>query len=215
MLVTCARPYFGRMPSTRLKTVEAELSAQELLFCKMILEGKTGTESAILASYAPRSAAGTGSSLLSRPHIIAYLAEQRSKTAQRIEISQDSISAELSKLAFANIEDLTTVDHEGQPVIDFSRATRAQLAAVTSVKTKVRTIYNSKGQRIATEKDSAFTLADKYQGLKLLGQQLGMFNQPDQHITIDIADRLLRARQRDLRLTDQRGGDEVEDEDAK
>jgi hypothetical protein len=109
---------------------------------------------------------------------------------------RERILAELDKLAFASIEPFIRIDDEGLPQVDFSNATPEQLSAITSVQTKRRKIYNGKGDHIATEDNARFTLADKYRGLELLGKAEGLFSNDKVEVVVDVADRLLAARQR-------------------
>lgn len=107
----------------------------------------------------------------------------------------------MSNLAFANIEDLIVIDENGLPQVDFSTATRDQLAAVTRITNKRREVYNGKGEHVATEEQSGFVLADKYRGLELLGRHVGLFKNEEQRVVVDVADRLLQSRERWLKVT--------------
>lgn len=178
----------------------ALLGARDFRFCELIVEGKTNTAAEIGAGYSEKCAASQGGVRSKRPHIIAAIAEMRAAKAKILEPLRDKVTKELQRLAFANIDDYIHVDEEGLPQVDFTNATREHLSAVTSVKTKRRTIYNAKGDVVGVEKEAAFTLADKYKGLELLGRDIGMFKPADQTITIDIADRLLEARKRYAQL---------------
>lgn len=176
------------------------LTLADFRFCELIMQGKTTIEAEIGAGFSPKSAAATGSRRLYKAKIQGYLAELRAAKAKILEPLRDKVTKELERLAFANIDDYIHVDEEGLPQVDFTNATREHLSAVTSVKTKRRTIYNAKGDVVGVEKEAAFTLADKYKGLELLGRDIGMFKPADQTITIDIADRLLEARKRYAQL---------------
>lgn len=172
------------------------LTLQELRFCDAYEVLNSAEKAALSSGYSARSARTTGPRLLRRPAIAAELQSRSARKTAKAENLQDKVIAELSKMAFANIEDLITVDEEGLPQVDFTRATRDQLASVTSVSTKKRTVYNPKGEVVGVEKNAKFTLADKQRALHLLGQTAGMFKPEEQRVVVDVADRILEARAR-------------------
>jgi len=101
----------------------------------------------------------------------------------------------MEALAFANIADFITVDADGLPQVDFSRATEEQLRAISNVASK-RTTRTDRDGGVTVEVSSRFAMADKYRGLELLGRSMGMFRDAEQRIVVDVADRLLHARAR-------------------
>lgn len=155
------------------------------------------SESARKAGYSGRSAHVSGNRLLKRSDVQAYLAAQGSKVSEQTEDLQSKVIRELEDMAFANIADFIRVDDEGHPQVDFSGATPEQLKAITRIASKRKTTTTRSGDKIH-EEESSFAMADKYRGLELLGDHLGMFKQSEQRVVIDIADRLLAARQRVL-----------------
>ncbi len=202
--VSCVRGPYARVClrlMARSTTVLGDvLSPQEQRFCDAYLSGMTAQASAISAGYSERSAAPTATLILKRPKIQSYISQRQAIQAQKSESLRDEVMQELKRMAFANIQDLIVIDENGLPQVDFSKATREQLASVTSIKTKRREIYNNKGEHVATEHDAGFNLADKYRGLELLGKVDGMFAPTETKVTVDIADRLLQARARTAKL---------------
>jgi len=187
-----------------------ELTVKEQTFCDNYLIHGSATKAAISAGYSEKSARVTGPRMLRNPAVAEYLNRQQIKRQRKEDSLQDKILDELKAMAFGSIEHFITIDSAGQPQVDFSRATPEQLRAITSAKSKSRKIYNAKGDHIATEDSSAFTMADKYRGLELLGRQIGMFKVEEQKIVVDVADRLLNARARLLNATEQRSSDDDE-----
>lgn len=183
------------------KQITEGLSVKDQVFCDAILAGRGHAEACIEAGHSAASARTTAPRLLRKAAVVEYLAEQRSARATKTEVGQGHITQELSKLAFSNVEDFTRLDADGLRRVDFSTATRDQLAAVTSIKNKKRTSYNKDGEVLGVEEDTEFKLADKYRGLELLGRHLGMF-ETKTTVVVDVADRLLRARNRMLNVTD-------------
>lgn len=179
----------------------AILNPQWQIFADAYLELASAERAAIKAGYSPKSARSTGGRLLQKAEVQSYLARIQNKQAAREMSRRERIVAELEKLAFANIEKFTRLDEDGRRVIDFSNATPEDLAAVTSIKTKTRHVYTPKGEHIATEHHDQFTMADKLRGLELLAKTEGMFADNEVKVTVDVADRLLAARQRMARLS--------------
>lgn len=177
------------------------LNPQWQVFADKYLSHGVATTAAIEAGFSKNSARSTGARLLRNTSISDYIQAQQQRIATKTVNRRDKILQELDKLAFANIGDFIRVDEDGLPQVDFSNATPEQLAAITSVSTKKRKIYNPKGDHIATEEAAKFTLSDKLRGLELLGRAEGMFKQDEVKVVVDVADRLLQARQRVQQLT--------------
>jgi phage terminase small subunit len=171
------------------------MTTQQQAVADAVLRGESAEQAAILAGYAKKSARTTGPRVLRMPVVAEYIAAQRQKQSAKELSRREKILAELDKMAFANIGDLVTIDANGHPQVDFSRATPEQLAAVTSVATKRRVTRGPKGEEVE-EQTAKFSMADKYRGLELLGRAEGMFKENEVKVTVDVADRLLAARQR-------------------
>lgn len=170
-------------------------------FADNLLKGMRKGAAAQEAGYAKNSSHVTASKLLKRPDILAYLAEQGSKVSEQTEDLQARVVRELEAMAFANITDFISIDKDGKPQVDFSDATPEQLKAITRIASKSKVTKTRSGD-VVHEEESAFVMADKYRGLELLGNHLGMFKQAEQRVVLDVADRLLAARQRLRELSD-------------
>lgn len=157
------------------------------------------TESAIKAGYSERSARTTGRRLLQKAPIAAYIQKAIEARSAKTLSTKDKIKAELERMAFFNIEDVTTVDDEGNLVPDFSNAGRDQLAAVTSLSSVTKTRRGRDGTE-EIEKRAKYGFADKYRGMELLAKLEGLLKEDKVHVVVDVADRLLQARQRVLAL---------------
>lgn len=192
---------------TSVKRQRITLQPQHKLFAEEYLKYGKISASARAAGYVSNSAHVTGNKLLKRPDVKAYLAQRAEELSSQEDNSlQQRVITELEALAFASIADFITVDDDGLPQVDFSNATPEQLRAVSSIKTKRFDKYNKDGERIGTETQSDFSMADKYRGLELLGKHLGLFKEAEQRVVLDVADRLLAARQRILSIEDDSGG---------
>lgn len=180
---------------------QKELTQRQIKFCAAYIVSGVAEKAAVEAGYSVKGARTLGPQLLRNTAVQAYLAKRRSAVVKKQDDVQARILAELESMAFANVADLIVIDSDGLPQIDWSRATREQLAAVTGVQTKRTMRYNGKGEHVATENNAGFKLADKQSALKLLGMHHGMFQSEEAKAIADVADRLLSARARVLTIT--------------
>lgn len=183
------------------KDMKVLLDPKYKIFADTFLITGRKKDAAIKAGYSSNSAHVTASKLLKRPDVQAYLAQQATKVSEKTEDLQSRVIKELEAMAFANITDFITIDEEGKPQVDFTGATPEQLKAITRVASKSKVTRQRNGD-VVDERESSFVMADKYRGLELLGQTLGMFKQGEQKVVIDVADRLLAARKRLAALDD-------------
>lgn len=183
--------------------IRHQLDPKHKKFADQYLKTNRKAASAVFAGYSKRSSHTEASRLLKRPDIAAYIAARVAEATEPAELLGTKAEAlgvrvvkEMETLAFANIADLIVINANGEPSFDLSKATREQLAAISSLKTKSTKRYDNKGAHIATENEVAINLADKYRGLELLGRHLGLFKAEEQRVIVDVADRLLNARRR-------------------
>ena len=195
-VVACARGRRLTMSAPTDIVVPEIRNPKHKMLADIYLRGGSATQAAIEAGYSVRTAGVQGAGILKRPEVAAYVRHHKATSTEITGISSEQITKELKSIALSNVADFTRLDDEGNLQVDFSRATREQLAAVSSVKTKHRTIYDNRGNAIATEQQSEFKLWDKLRAAELLGKDLGMFKEPEQRVVVDVADRLLRARSR-------------------
>lgn len=182
------------------KKLSPDLDAKHKLFADKFLELGQISKAAREAGYAPKCAHVTGNKLLKRPDIQQYLASKAAKLTEQVEDRQTRLLRELEAMAFANIADFIRIDADGLPQVDFSNATPEQLKAITSVASK-RRVKRDKDGTVTEDMESRFSMADKYRGLELLGKIEGMFKPEEHKVVVDVADRLLAARQRMARLS--------------
>lgn len=168
-------------------------------FADNYLVSGNASQSARDAGYSPASAGVTGSKLLKRPDIQVYLQAQAAKLTETTEDLQTKVLRELDTMAFTSIANFIRIDADGLPQVDFSNATEEQLRAIASVATKRRTATDKDGKTVVDE-EAKFTMADKYRGLEMLGRHVGLFKADEQRVVVDVADRLLHARARMLRI---------------
>ena len=177
------------------------LTAKQLAFADALLSGETQYRSALLAGYSPPSASVTASGLVEKPKIRAYIAQRRQGQIQKSQIGAREVLAELETLAFSNMADYLDLDGQA-PRIDLTRATREQLGALSTVKTRTTTRIDprTKAEEVTTE--VTVTKADKLRALELYGRQLGMFAEKHEVEVVDVASRILAARVKRVELRD-------------
>jgi phage terminase small subunit len=107
---------------------------------------------------------------------IADLAEQAAQGA--VMTAQEAL-VELTKLARANMQDYMHVGPDGDPVLDYSKLTRDQAAALQEV--TVDTYTDGRGDDAREVKKVKFKLADKLRALELIGKHYALFTEKHLH----------------------------------
>lgn len=192
----------GRMSD---KDLSVYLNPKHKVFADTYLITGNASESARKAGYSENSAGISGHKLLKRPDVQAYLAQQGAKASEQAEDLQSRVIQELERVAFANIADFITIGDDGKPEIDFSSASREQLAAIVQVKSKSSRRFDKDGNHVGTDNEHAFVMADKMRGLDGLARHLGIYKETEQRVVVDVADRLLLGRARLRALGADRG----------
>ena len=118
----------------RIRQVAAPLDdPREERFVTLYVENPNGTQAAIAAGYAPKSAHVTASRLLKRAKIRDAIARRNAELMVELDFTPQRIVREIAKVAGVNMADFGTIDDEGNPHIDLSGVKRRQLAAVGAV----------------------------------------------------------------------------------
>ena len=132
-----------------------------------------GTQAAMRAGYAQKSARFTARDLLDKPEIFAAIAALQKKHAERCDISAERVIRELALLGFSNILDYMTAPEGADPYIDLSAMTRDQAAALTEV--TCERYFEGKGDDATPVVRTKIKVADKRGALELLGKHLSVF----------------------------------------
>jgi phage terminase small subunit len=120
-----------------------------------------------------RTAKEQGYQLLRHPDVAAAIAEAQAERAKRVQITAEMVIAELAKIAFSNMADFYRVGPDGDPILDFSRLTRDQAAALLDV--SVDDYVDARSGEAREVRRVKFRLADKRSALVDLGRHLGLF----------------------------------------
>jgi phage terminase small subunit len=103
----------------------------------LYVDNPNGTQAAIAAGYAPRSAHVTASRLLKRAKIKDAIARRNAEIMAELDFTPARIVREIAKVAGVNMADFVSIDDEGNPQIDLSGVKRRQLAAVSAVEGRI------------------------------------------------------------------------------
>jgi len=150
-------------------------------FARAIVEGSSGRAAYGAAGYRAKGAVAdaNASRLLTNAKVSARIAELKGLAAQASTVEATRVLTELAKLAFANMADYMRVGPGGDPVLDFSKLTRDQAAALVEV--TVEDYLDGRGEDARQVRRVKFKLASKLLALELLGKHLGLFKDRIEH----------------------------------
>lgn len=166
-------PARKKAPKTNIN--HGSTTAMREKFYVEYLVDRNGTQAAIRAGASPHSAHATASRWLKRADIRGRLKSHDTEVLQHMadqyEISPERIARELALLGFSNMSDYGTPATDGGFDVDLTAASRDQMAALHTVKTKrtVRTIGDMDVEEVTTE----IKLSDKRQALMDLARLQG------------------------------------------
>ena len=155
------------------------LTPKQQRFVDEYLVDLNATQAAIRTGYSPKTAGSQGFELLKKPEIAAAVRAAQARLAQKIEVTQERVVAELAKIGFANMADYMRAGPDGDPYLDFSALTRDQAAALTEV--TVEDFKDGRGEDVRDVRRVKFKLADKRAALVDLGKHLGLFTEKIEH----------------------------------
>jgi phage terminase small subunit len=140
------------------------VTPKQLRFVEEYLIDLNATQAAIRAGYESKNADVVASQNLARTDVALRINERIQERSKRAEITADRVLVELGKLAFVNMADFYDMTSNGTPVLNLSKITRDQAAALTEI-----TVEDTpNGQRVK------FKLADKRAALVDLAKHLGI-----------------------------------------
>lgn len=153
-----------------------KLTDKQKRFVDEYLIDLNGAQAAIRAGYSPKSVDKNAYKILQRPHVQEYLRLRQEELRKKIQVTAESIVAELAKIGFADISDFISIEEEVNPETGVSfryvaiKQTKDMLpekrAAIAGIK------QGAKGIEIK--------LYNKVEALELLGKHLGLFNKQDE-----------------------------------
>lgn len=163
---------------TVTESVETPLNAKQERFVQEYLVDLNATRAAIRAGYSKKTARAIGCENLTKPNVAAAIEARQKQLAAKLEITQEDIAKELTKLAFANMGDYIRVLGNGEPAIDLSECTRDQLAALSEV--SVEDFLEGRGEDAREVRRVKVKPANKQGSLMDLAKLLG-YVKPEKH----------------------------------
>ena len=152
-----------------------KLTAKQKRFIDEYLVDFNGTQAAIRAGYATRSAEVTAAKLLRNAKVQAEISRRQKDLQRRTEVTQERVVRELARVAFADAASHVQVRLREVPCPD---GTRARVPVVEVKPTAELT--DDQRAAIAQIKQGAngieVKMYDKIKALELLGRHIGMFN---------------------------------------
>lgn len=178
------------------------LDPRHSIFLDHWLRDFKGGPAAVAAGFAHSNSRQQACKILARKDVQEEIERRHKRTLARFSITRTAIVAEQAKIAFASMGNyLRFVD--GQPVIDLSRCSPDQLAAVKTITTETEVIAGPKPEGASKKRGKAKTavddagapisirvvktkleLHDKLRGLELLGRPFGLSN-VNVRVTVD------------------------------
>ena len=144
----------------------AILTEKQATFVQEYLIDLNATQAAIRAGFSPGSAARYAVELLNKTHVAEAIRKAMQERNQRVEISQDRILEELSRIAFGDLRDAVTWGPSGVSLKDSTVLTDEQAAAIAEV-----------GETVTKDGGSTrIKRHDKVKALELLMRHKGMLN---------------------------------------
>lgn len=160
------------------------LTPKQELFCREYLVDLNASQAAIRCGFSAKTARQQGARLLTNVVIAARVDELRAKQAERLDITADRVLKEWAKIAFSNLMDYFTVLPNGGAVIDLSKMTPEQGAALQELTVDE---YMDGGEDGRQVKKIRVKLGDKKGTLDSIARHLGMFTNKD-HDPLDKKD---------------------------
>jgi len=169
------------------------MTPKQELFVAEYLMDLNATQAAIRAGYSKKTAAETGYENLRKPHILEAVLRAKENRIARINLDADMVLRSLGDLYAVDMGHFLHIPTDGsQPTFNLAGATPEQIAAVSSLKIKSRTVV---GDPEAGIPDQVFTeveikLPDKLKTMELIGRHVNVQAWTDRHgLTGEGADR--------------------------
>lgn len=162
------------------------LSDRQRRFVAEYLIDCNATQAAIRAGYSSKGAEVQGHRLLRHAKVAALIEDGQAKIADKLEVTQERIVAELAKIGFSDIRRLFG---EGGSLKRIEELDDHAAGCLASVEVVTRKVPGSADNEV--EHTAKLKLWDKRAALVDLGKHVGMFNEPskvDMTLKADMSD---------------------------
>jgi phage terminase small subunit len=150
------------------------INKKQELFVSEYLVDLNATQAAIRAGYSRRDARNAGYRNLRRPQIKAAIDKAQAPRLAKLALDADTVLAELTRIARANLLDYMRFDEDGIPIVDLSRLDRETAAALSEV--VVEEFLAAKAGRPAVRR-VRFRMHDKLAALDKLARHFGLLRE--------------------------------------
>lgn len=162
------------------------LNDKQKRFVAEYLIDLNATQSAVRAGYSARTAYSQGQRLLKHVEVATALESGYAKVADKLEITQERIAAELAKIGFSDIRRMFTPSGALVPLHELCDDAAGALSSFEVVTKRV-----PGGEASEVEHVAKIKLWDKRAALVDLGKHVGMFKEPDApaiNVNLDLGD---------------------------
>lgn len=152
-----------------------KLTAQQQRYVEEYCQDPSSQKNAaIRAGYSPETAKESASRLMRHPLIKQEIEDRMGERTAKMGVTPERVLQELCLIAFANMQDVTDQDEEGNTTVNVKNLKREVAASLAEL-----TITTKKGK--TTVQTSKIRLADKLAALEKIGKFLGMFKEKIEH----------------------------------
>lgn len=149
------------------------LTKKQEVFCNEYIIDFNATRAAIAAGYSQKSATVLGHETLRKPYVQERLQKLIEKRAARVEITQDRVLLEISRIAFFDIREL--YDPQTGHLLPIDELGEDTARALSSI--DVSNTRRGANSNLELETIKRIRALDKKGALELLGKHLGMFTE--------------------------------------
>lgn len=167
------------------------MNAAQQAFVREYLICRNASEAALKAGYSPKTAGSQGHRLLKNAEVAAAIAKAEEKAEERAEKTLDDVIAELTRVAFSGMSKFITITPEGDPMIDLSGCTPADLDLLAEA--TIEDFTEGRGDKARDVRRIKIKPLDRMNALVTLGKHLGLGNK-----TADQAQNSIAAALRDI-----------------
>lgn len=165
-------------------SVADKLTPKQQQFVREYLIDFNATQAAIRAGYSPKTAQVIGAENIKKPMVAAEIQRLGQKTAQKLEITRESIMQELAAIGFARASDFVRVETEPTTRLGVHPLT----GEIISLPSYCQTVRITNTDELPEDKAAALAgikqgtngievkLHDKVRALELLGKAVGVFD---------------------------------------
>ncbi len=158
-----------------------QLGFRESLFVRAYISEPEPKMAALAAGWTHGEAPIIARQMMSNPLVRASIRAEQERLQRKFSVSAERVINELARIAFSNMDDFMTVDHDGTRRINLNKASSQEMSAVSSIQLEEILIpqKDEDGPPAAILRKLKIKLWDKHRALTALGSHLGLKFQGD------------------------------------